>query len=109
MEAMSGYPWPGNICELVNVVARSVVLNQSDTIEPDKLSLDAIGRASPSERLPYLSLPYHESMEEHSPDIIEQAIEEADGNQTKAADRRKLQRTYLACLIKQQKVKKEPE
>jgi DNA-binding NtrC family response regulator len=69
------------------------------------LSLDGMGRNSPTESLPYLSLPYHESMDEHSRYIIERAIEEAEGNQTKAADRLKLQRTYLARLIKQQKVK----
>jgi DNA-binding NtrC family response regulator len=109
MEAMSRYPWPGNIRELENVVARAVVLNQSDTIEPDILSLDAIGRPKPSELLPYLSLPYHESIEAHGRYIIERAIEEADGNQSKAADRLKLQRTYLARLLKQQKGKEEPE
>jgi DNA-binding NtrC family response regulator len=48
-------------------------------------------------------------MEEHSRHIIERAIKEAEGNQTKAADRLKLQRTYLARLIKQQKTKEEPE
>ena len=48
-------------------------------------------------------------MEEHSRYIIERAIKEADGNQTKAADRLKLQRTYLARLIKQQKVKAEQD
>jgi len=72
------------------------------------LSLDAMTRTSPGEFLPYLSLPYHESMGEHSRYIIDRAIEEAQGNQTKAADRLKLQRTYLARLIKQQKVKEEP-
>jgi DNA-binding NtrC family response regulator len=102
-------PLVGKYSRIGKRCRKSRRLNQSATIEPDKLSLDAIGRASPSERLPYLSLPYHESMEKHSPYIIEQAIEEADGNQTNAADRLKLQRTYLACLIKQQKVKKEPE
>jgi DNA-binding NtrC family response regulator len=101
------YSWPGDIRELENVVARAVVLNHSDTIEPGMLSLDAVGRTSPGECLPYLSLPYHESMEEHSRYIIKRAIEESEGNQTKAADRLKLQRTYLARLIKQQKVKEE--
>ena len=109
MEAMRRHPWPGNIRELDNVVARAVVLNQSDIIEPDMLSLDAMGHTSPGEPLPYLSLPYHESMAQHSRYIIEQAIEHAEGNQTKAADHLKLQRTYLARLIKQQKVKAEQD
>ncbi|MCE9537423.1 MAG: sigma-54-dependent Fis family transcriptional regulator, partial [Nitrospirae bacterium] len=109
MDAMGRYGWPGNIRELDNVVARAVILNQSDTIEPDMLTLDGMSRTSPGESLPYVSLPYHESMEEHSRHIIERAIKEAEGNQTKAADRLKLQRTYLARLIKQQKTKEEPE
>jgi DNA-binding NtrC family response regulator len=93
---------------LDNVVARAVVLNQSDTIEPDMLSLDAMGRTAQDERLAYLSLPYHESMDAHSRYIIEQALKNTAGNQTKAADRLKLQRTYLARLIKQQKMR-EPQ
>ena len=101
MEAMSQYRWPGNIRELENVVARSVVLNQSDTIEPDMLSLDAIGHSSTGERLSYFSLPYHESMKEHTRTLILLALREECGNQTKAAARLGLQRTYLARLIKQ--------
>jgi len=101
MEAMSRYRWPGNIRELENVVARSVVLNQSDTIEPDMLSLDAIGHSSTGERLSYFSLPYHESMKEHTRTLILLALREECGNQTKAAARLGLQRTYLARLIKQ--------
>lgn len=106
LDALARYPWPGNIRELDNVIARAVVLSQKDTIEPDMLALmadDAGLRRRDDTPLPYLDLPYHESMEHHSRYIIHRAMERADGNQTKAADSLKLQRTYLARLLKQQK------
>ena len=108
VEALTRYPWPGNIRELDNVIARAVVLSPKDTIEPDMLALlsdDAELRKNEDEALqPYLDLPYHESMEEHSRYIITRAMERAEGNQTKAAESLKLQRTYLARLLKHQKV-----
>ena len=39
VEALTRYPWPGNIRELDNVIARAVVLSPKDTIEPDMLAL----------------------------------------------------------------------
>lgn len=108
VEALIRYPWPGNIRELDNVIARAVVLSPKDTIEPDMLALlsdDADVRKNEDEALQsYLDLPYHESMEEHSRYIITRAMERAEGNQTKAAESLKLQRTYLARLLKHQKV-----
>jgi DNA-binding NtrC family response regulator len=106
VEALTCYPWPGNIRELDNVIARAVVLSPKDTIEPEMLALlaeDTIFGRSEDDSLPYLNLPYHESMEHHSRFIIARAMELAEGNQTKAADSLKLQRTYLARLLKQQK------
>lgn len=106
LEALTRYPWPGNIRELDNVIARAVVLSAQDIIEPDILALlpdDAVLRRNEESPLPYLDLPYHESMEQHSRYIIERAIDLADGNQTKAAEFLKLQRTYLARLVKQYK------
>ena len=44
-------------------------------------------------------------MSAHSRYIIEQALKNTVGNQTKAADRLKLQRTYLARLVKQHKMR----
>ena len=108
VEALTRYPWPGNIRELDNVIARAVVLSPKDTIEPDMLALlsdDVEMRKNEDEALQsYLDLPYHESMEEHSRYIITRAMERAEGNQTKAAESLKLQRTYLARLLKHQKV-----
>jgi DNA-binding NtrC family response regulator len=106
MDAMARYSWPGNIRELDNVIARAVILSPTEVIGPDLLSLDAGGIAR-QEPLTYVSLPYHESMEEHSRHIIDQALKLAEGNQTKAAERLRLQRTYLARLIKQQRLRQE--
>jgi DNA-binding NtrC family response regulator len=112
LEALTRYPWPGNIRELDNVIARAVVLSPKDTIEPDMLALlpdDARLGQKEDRFLPYLDLPYHDSMEAHSRYIIARAIEQANGNQTKAAETLQLQRTYLARLIKQQKDRREGE
>ncbi|HEU4685060.1 MAG TPA: sigma-54 dependent transcriptional regulator [Nitrospira sp.] len=106
MEAMARYGWPGNIRELENVIARAVILSPTEVIGPDLLSLDA-GVISRQDPLTYVSLPYHQSMEEHSKHIIDQALRLSEGNQTKAAERLRLQRTYLARLIKQQKMRQE--
>lgn len=104
--ALSRYPWPGNIRELENVIARTVVLSPGDVIEPDVLALspfEAAVHTGDAASLPYINLPYHQSMEEHSSYIIDMALEKAGGNQTKAAELLGLQRTYLARLIKQRK------
>jgi DNA-binding NtrC family response regulator len=106
LDALTRYPWPGNIRELENVIARTVVLSPGDVIEPEVLGLspvDAPAHAGQASPMPYINLPYHQSMEEHSSYIIDMALEKAGGNQTKAAELLGLQRTYLARLIKQRK------
>ena len=105
MDALARYSWPGNIRELDNVIARAVILSQTDMIDPEVLALDFTSSDATSDDLSYLRLPYHESMEAHSRRIIEQALLDADGNQTKAAERLRLQRTYLARLLRQQRQK----
>jgi DNA-binding NtrC family response regulator len=110
MEALTRYPWPGNIRELDNVIARAVVLSPTDTIEPDMIALlpeDAHLCREEGQGLSYLDLPYHASMDAHSHYIITRAIEKAGGNQTRAAEHLHLQRTYLARLIKQQRDRQE--
>ena len=107
MDALARYTWPGNIRELDNVIARAVILSPNDVIEPDVLALDFSSAAGKGDVLPYVTLPSHESMEAHSRHIIEQALQDAEGNQTKAAERLRLQRTYLARLLKQQRLKRE--
>jgi DNA-binding NtrC family response regulator len=103
LAAIRRYSWPGNVRELDNAIARAVVLSQDEVITPDLLGLAAPDSSTTlfSAPVAYLDLPYHESMEAHSVAIIRRALERAGGNQTKAAELLKLQRTYLARLIKQ--------
>jgi DNA-binding NtrC family response regulator len=103
-DAISRYHWPGNIRELENAIARAVVLSPQESIEPEYLALsvsDGLPSSDAGDTAGYQDLPYHESMEEHSRQIILRALRRARGSQTKAAEHLKLQRTYLARLIKQ--------
>jgi DNA-binding NtrC family response regulator len=111
LAAMQEYPWPGNIRELENAIARALILSPSDTIGPEQLAMTGVESSTAggnNEEPYYCDLPYHESMDEHSRYIILRALKEAKGSQTKAAERLKLQRTYLARLMKQRNIPTEP-
>ncbi len=88
LEALQRYSWPGNIRELSNVLARAIILSPTEQIEPDSLALtfeDARRHDPSGEPLPYLDLPYHASIKEHSRTIILRALQQFEWNQTKAA------------------------
>jgi DNA-binding NtrC family response regulator len=112
MAALSHYPWPGNIRELDNVLARAVILSPTESIEPEVLGLDVEDPHRQSEfagTFPYLNLPYHDSIREHSRALLLNALRLDGWNQTKAAERLGLQRTYLARLIKQYNVREDAD
>jgi len=106
---MTRYAWPGNIRELENAIARAVVLSPHEVIQPELLALSLQETPTGSaEQASYLNLPYHASMEQHSRVLILRALQHEKGNQTKAAERLQLQRTYLARLIKQKNLPGDP-
>ncbi len=112
LDAISRYPWPGNIRELDNAIARAAVLSPQESIGPEHLALsvsDGLPCSDAGEAAGYQDLPYHESMEEHSRHIILRALRRARGSQTKAAEHLKLQRTYLARLIRQKNLLSEKD
>jgi transcriptional regulator with PAS, ATPase and Fis domain len=103
MTVLTSYPWPGNIRELDNIIARAVILSPADKdeIEADQLPLLSPDLSTDVDGLGYHHLPYHDSIDEHRRAIILRALKCANGSQTKAAEQLKLQRTYLARLIRQ--------
>jgi DNA-binding NtrC family response regulator len=93
---LEGHAWPGNIRELRNAIERAVVLCQGDELGPLDLPPDLLEK-------PVGAAPggYHERVDEFRRRVIREALDECGGNQTRAAEKLGLQRTYLARLIRQ--------
>ena len=91
---LQSYAWPGNVRELKNVLERARVLAEGDAITPADLPPELLEAQGPA---PETS--YHGQVEACRRRIIAEALAEAGGNQTRAAELLGLQRTYLARLI----------
>lgn len=87
-KAIMAYPWPGNVRELRNVIEHCVVLEDMETVEPQHLGLNqARGRGFVERRKSFrIQLPENGiSMDAVEKDLISQALERTNNNQTKAA------------------------
>src|SRR6185312_10286881 len=92
--AMLAYPWPGNVRELSHVIERAVLWSQGDTLEAKHLSLmSSVDASSP---LPANGV----ELSQLERSLIEQALREAAGNQTKAAQRLGISRDTLRYRLK---------
>jgi DNA-binding NtrC family response regulator len=100
------HPWPGNVRELENAIERAVVLGKGPEIVAEDLGLKASDEAAPSAAAAIG--PFHASVDAFKKDLIRRALDQAKGNQTRAAELLGLQRTYLARLIKTFALREEP-
>ena len=91
------YPWPGNVRELENAIERAVVLGSTELILPEDLP-DSILEETASSGEPVTAL--HDGIREAKKKIIEQAIEQADGNYTEAAGILGVHPNHLFRLIR---------
>ena len=95
LEALERYDWPGNVRELRNAIERATALLEGEEVTPGDL---------PPEVLLSATLPpdsFHGQVEEFRRRLIRETLARCGGNQTRAAEALKLQRTYLARLIRQ--------
>ena len=88
MAAMASYIWPGNVRELENVVERTLVLADGNVVDVNDLPLDVeASRAEVSaEELEDSAIPLTRRLEDLERQLIEQALEQAGGVKTKAAE-----------------------
>lgn len=86
-KALCFYNWPGNVRELRNILERCVVLENMENLTLEYMPVEMTGRPFKERRgSHFLVLPEQGiSLEEVEKDLIRQALELADNNQTKAA------------------------
>jgi Nif-specific regulatory protein len=91
------YQWPGNVRELENAIERAVVLGSTELILPEDLP-DSVLEETGSSGEPVTAL--HDGIREAKKRLIEQAIEQADGNYTEAAGILGVHPNHLFRLIR---------
>ncbi|MGO9409402.1 MAG: sigma-54-dependent transcriptional regulator [Spirochaetia bacterium] len=87
MESMMRYPWPGNVRELENVIARAMTFSSSSHVSASEFDrLFSLGRAaSPAGETAPASAPAAPERELQEREAIVRALQQGNGNQTKAA------------------------
>jgi DNA-binding NtrC family response regulator len=100
MERMEAHDWPGNVRQLKNLVERMVVLAPEDRITKDLLP-SSFFEASSDADLDEGDLPYKEAVQAFKRRYLAQALARESGNQTKAAERLGMQRTFLNRLVRE--------
>jgi DNA-binding NtrC family response regulator len=103
-DLLLAYPWPGNVRELSHVIERAVLWSRGQTLDAEHLSLTtppgpppdpaAAAPGTPAPPPPGMDL------ERWERSIIEQAMRDADGNQTRAAQRLGISRDTLRYRLK---------
>ncbi|MBT1072491.1 sigma-54-dependent transcriptional regulator [Pelotalea chapellei] len=85
---MVDYSWPGNVRELKNVIERAIILGNDETLLLEHLPLEIVAKAS-SQRGPAASTfrlpPEGLDIEEVEKELIRQALDITEWNQSKAA------------------------
>ena len=84
---LQNYHWPGNIRELKNVIERAIILGTGDLLAEDHLPVEIAARAEAPNRASatFVLPPEGVDIDEVERDLIRQALETAEGNQSKAA------------------------
>lgn len=108
LEYLASLPWPGNVRQLQNVVARAAIFTDDDVIDisdldpqredlnSHEISLEIGASASAGHELPAASTPgVHAAKEMIEADMIREALQLFNGNKKKVAQHLGISRSYL--------------
>jgi two-component system response regulator AtoC len=108
------YPWPGNVRELSHVIERAVLWSRGPRLDLEHLALD-VPQVAPASEVPSAGdgtagdlkappdsvyPPPGTDLEQWERMMIERALQEAEGNQTRAAQRLGISRDTLRYRLK---------
>jgi DNA-binding NtrC family response regulator len=102
------YSYPGNVRELENMIERAILMARGRVVMPSHFpttSAPENGRNSTQPQTDLLSLPFHKSIAELEKRLIENALSEAKGNKTEAADRLQINRRLLYNKMEEHQIK----
>src|SRR3954453_129004 len=109
-DRLLSYPWPGNVRELSHVIERAVLWSRDQTLDVEHLSLTTPARTGtdgPEQalepepvQLAPPELPQGGDLPQWERTMIERAMRDAGGNQTKAAQRLGITRDTLRYRLK---------
>jgi two-component system response regulator AtoC len=95
---LQAYSFPGNVRELENMVERAVVMARGRVVMPNHFPTRVETGQSGSSRevqVDLFSLPFHKSVAELEKHLIKNALRDAAGNKTEAANRLQINRRLL--------------
>ena len=85
---MQDYSWPGNVRELKNVIERAIILGNDEMLLLENLPLELVAKACPAVGAPLAAFrlpPEGIDIEEVEKELIRQALDNTEWNQSKAA------------------------
>jgi two-component system, NtrC family, response regulator AtoC len=104
LQVICDYHWPGNIRELLNVTERTHILKRMGIIESEDLTFDeTMNKKKEPIKYPFSNVNLQEAIDKVEEELIEKALKESGGNQTKAADLLGISRNTLIYKMKKMK------
>lgn len=105
---LQNHSYPGNVRELENMVERAVLMARGRVLMSEHFPARAEGNGKRDYQqweIDLLALPFHKSIAELERRLIENAIKEAEGNKSEAANRLQINRRLLYNKIEEHKIR----